>query len=254
MALPMAPPMIRPSPTVASKVWERAIQMPSAITATALTTIRAACTSWLSLWSQPKLIPVFQASTRSKNGVTWTGSRLAMSNTNSSQSFDAWSSAKVRTAAMAPGSRRGRTLTIPDTYLAFFVLAFFFFTAGVRLAAPLAAFLTAFLAAFLTAFLTVFLAAFLATFFFGGFGADVLVVTAFLPRLPVAFFAAGAFGTALDDRAVFVTLVLPRLLAPVVAVRAFGVSSVGFSFLPVALPAFSRTVVAGAAFLLDGAF
>ena len=68
---------------------DRAIQIASTITATALITIRAIWASWLSLWNQPKLIPTFQASTRSKNGVTLTAPRWAISNTNSSQSFDA---------------------------------------------------------------------------------------------------------------------------------------------------------------------
>ena len=89
MALPMAPPMIRPSATVASMVRERAIQIASTITATALIAIRAIWATGLSFWNQPKLIPIFQASTRSKNGVTFTAPRWAMSNTNSSQSFEA---------------------------------------------------------------------------------------------------------------------------------------------------------------------
>src|SRR3954447_8653134 len=255
MALPIAPPMISPSPIVASRVRERAIQMPSAITATALTTIRAVCTNWLSFWSQPKLMPVFKASTRSKNGVTWTVPRPARSNTNSSQSFDAWSSASVRTAAVAPGSRRGRLLAMPDTYLArfflvCFVLVFFFFTAGLCLAVPLAAFL----AAFFTAFFTAFLAAFLAAFFFGACFADVLVVTAFLPGFSAAFFAGGAFGAALEDGAAFATVFLPRLFTPVVAARAFGMSSAGLASFTVFLPPFFRMLVAGAAFFPDGAF
>jgi len=40
MALPMAPPMIRPSATVAIRVRERAIQIANTITATALMSIR----------------------------------------------------------------------------------------------------------------------------------------------------------------------------------------------------------------------
>ena len=74
---------------MASRVCDRAIQIASTTTATALISIRMTWTHWLSLWNQPKLIPTFQASTRSKNGVTLTAPRWAMSNTNSSQSFEA---------------------------------------------------------------------------------------------------------------------------------------------------------------------
>ena len=72
--------MIRPSASVATSVPERAIQIPSTITAIALIAISAIWASWLSVWNQPKLIPTFQASTRSKNGVTLTTPRWARSN------------------------------------------------------------------------------------------------------------------------------------------------------------------------------
>ena len=65
----IAPPMIIPSEMVASIVLERDIQIASAITASAFTSIRPVWAMGLSFWNQPKLIPIFQASTRSKNGV-----------------------------------------------------------------------------------------------------------------------------------------------------------------------------------------
>src|SRR5229473_5326158 len=137
MPLPTAPPMIRPSASVAIRVRDRAIQIASTSTATALMIIRPIWAIWLSFWNQPKLIPTFQASTRSKNGVTLTAPRWAMSNTNSSQTFDAWSRISTVIAAMMPGPRRElRKRSMPDTYLAFFffcllfpdfLAAFFFF-------------------------------------------------------------------------------------------------------------------------------
>src|ERR1700730_5469020 len=128
MPLPTAPPMIRPSANVAIEVRDRAIQIASTITATALMTIRLIWAIWLSFWNQPKLIPTFQASTRSKNGVTLMAPRWAMSNTNSSQTFEAWSRISTAIAAMMPGPRRElRKRSMPDTYLAFFV--FFAFAA-----------------------------------------------------------------------------------------------------------------------------
>ena len=57
---------------VASQVRDHAIQIASATTAAALTAVRMVCAIQLSFWNQPKLIPTFQASTRSKNGVTFT--------------------------------------------------------------------------------------------------------------------------------------------------------------------------------------
>src|SRR5947209_6642806 len=57
-------------------------------------------------------MPVFQASTRSKNGVTLTAPRRARSNANSSQSFVAWSRTSTATAAMRP-ERRREVMTMP---------------------------------------------------------------------------------------------------------------------------------------------
>src|SRR5581483_2281075 len=117
MPLPMAPPMISPSATVARWVCDRAIQIASAITATTFTAISATCADWLSFCSQPKLIPIFQASTRSKNGVTLTTPRRARSKPFSSQSFEAWSATSVTTAAMMParsGVMAGRSDVHPQ--------------------------------------------------------------------------------------------------------------------------------------------
>ena len=61
---------------VASMVRDQAIQTASAITAAAFTTVRIVCAIQLSFWNQPKLMPTFQASQRSKNGVTLTTPRL----------------------------------------------------------------------------------------------------------------------------------------------------------------------------------
>src|ERR1043166_5331882 len=99
MALPMAPPMMRPSAMVASMVRDQAIHAASAITAAAFTAVRIACASQLSFWNQPKLMPQFQAPT----GAT--------------------------SAAMMP-ARSGRLagLSVAVTYRAFlrrFLLAFF---------------------------------------------------------------------------------------------------------------------------------
>ncbi len=74
---------------VAIRVRERAIQIANTITAAALMSIRMFWPRRLSFWNQPKLIPTFHASTRSRNGVTFTAPRWARSYTNSSQSFDA---------------------------------------------------------------------------------------------------------------------------------------------------------------------
>ena len=93
------------SAMVAKRLRERAIQTASTITATALIAVSTAWASRLSFWNQPKLIPTFKASTRSKNGVTATWPLLAISNTNSSHSFEAWSSTSDATAATAPARR-----------------------------------------------------------------------------------------------------------------------------------------------------
>src|SRR6266704_7206833 len=47
-------------------------------------------------------MPVFQVSTRSRNGVKCTIPRLARSNQNSSHSFAAWSAAPAMSAAIRP--------------------------------------------------------------------------------------------------------------------------------------------------------
>ena len=62
-------------------VRDQTIQTASAITAAAFTRVNIACAIQLSFWNQPKLMPTFQASTRSKNGVTFTTPRRPSSNT-----------------------------------------------------------------------------------------------------------------------------------------------------------------------------
>src|SRR5450631_33146 len=182
MPLPTAPPIIMPSASVAIGVRDRAIQIASTITATALMTIRLIWAIWLSFWNQPKLIPTFQASTRSKNGVTLTAPRWAMSNTNSSQSFDAWSRISTAIAAMMPGRRwELRTRSMPDTYRAFFVLVVFF------------VFFAFAAETFFAPFLAVFLVTFFAAFCFAGFFLAPFVAAAFLAAFLAACFLAGAF-------------------------------------------------------------
>src|SRR5450631_3544028 len=188
--------MIRPSASVAIGVRDRAIQIASTITATALTSIKAIWAIWLSFWNQPKLMPTFQASTRSKNGVTLTAPRWAMSNTNSSQSFDAWSRISTAIAAMMPGRRwELRTRSMPDTYRAFFVLVVFFvffaFAAETFFAPFLAVFLVTFFAAF--CFAGFFLAPFVAAAFLAAFLAACFLAGAFLLAVVADFFSAGFF-------------------------------------------------------------
>src|SRR5450631_1576431 len=206
MPLPTAPPMIRPSPSVAIGVRDRAIQIASTITATALMTISAVWAIWLSFWNQPKLIPTFQASQRSKNGVTLTTPRCAMSNTNSSQSFEAWSSASTTIAAMMPGRKwELRKRSRPDTYLAFFFVF-------VALAAE--TFLAGFFAPFLAPFLAFFITFFAAFLFAGFFLAPLVAAVAFL----AAFFLAG----------VFLLSVAPDFLASFFAAAFFAVLPIVF--------------------------
>src|SRR5690349_9086122 len=60
---------------------------------------------------------MFQASTRSKNGVTFTTPRRARSKPFSSQSFEAWSATSVATAARMParsGVMAGRSDRHPE--------------------------------------------------------------------------------------------------------------------------------------------
>ena len=81
------------------------IQIASTTTAMALIAVSTAWARKPSFWNQPKLIPTFQASSRSKNGVIFTLPRCARSNTNSSHSFEAWSSTSVTIPVMKPARR-----------------------------------------------------------------------------------------------------------------------------------------------------
>src|SRR5882762_6459912 len=133
-----------------------------------------------------------------------------MPNTNSSQSFDAWSSASTATAVMTPGARwELRKRSMPDPYLAFFVLAFFF------------VFFAFAAETFFAGFFAPFLVTFFAAFFFAGFFLAPLAATiAFL----AAFFLAGAF----------LLPVVPDFLADFFSARCFAVLPAAFSLLRLA--------------------
>src|SRR4029078_4432735 len=107
MPLPTAPPIMSPSATADSREEAFASHIHNRATATALSASSAPWPSGPSCWNQPMLMPVFQVSTSSTNGMTLTTPLSARSNPWSSHSFDAWSSTAVIAAAESPSAVSG---------------------------------------------------------------------------------------------------------------------------------------------------